>query len=86
MAHAKRCPLQHVMEDESVKVLQRPLPKEWVLRSYHRDYGINYIIELFNYVDEEHRWRNAGREIMSRFWAHAWHTILEKSEPGTVHG
>jgi Domain of unknown function (DUF4365) len=55
MAHAKRRPLQHVMEDESVKVLQRLLPKEWVIRPYHRDYGIDFIVELFNYVDEERR-------------------------------
>ena len=51
MAHVERRPLQHVMEDESVKVLQGLLPKEWVIRPYHRDYGIDYVIELFNYVD-----------------------------------
>jgi hypothetical protein len=33
MAHVKRRPLQHVMEDESVKVLQRLLPKEMGDRS-----------------------------------------------------
>jgi hypothetical protein len=68
MAHAKRRPLQHVMEDESAKVLQRPLPKEWVLRPYHRDYRINYIIELSNYVDEEHRRRKR--------WARNYFQIL----------
>ena len=47
MPHAERRPLQDVMDHESVKVLQHPLPKEWVLRPYHRDFGINYTIELF---------------------------------------
>jgi hypothetical protein len=26
-----------------------------VIRPYHRDYGIDYVVELFNYVDEEQR-------------------------------
>lgn len=49
----KRRPLQHVMEDDSVKIFQRLLPKEWVPRLYQRDYGIDYVVELFNYVDAE---------------------------------
>ena len=39
------------MEDDSVKIFQRALPKEWVPRLYQRDYGIDYVVELFNYID-----------------------------------
>jgi hypothetical protein len=41
------------MEDESVKIVQRALPKEWVIRPYQRDYGIDFVVELFNYIDAE---------------------------------
>ncbi len=60
MAHVKRLPLQDVMEDESAKVLQRPLLKECMLRPNHR-YRINCIIDLSNYVDEEHRCHRSRR-------------------------
>lgn len=53
MAHVKRRPIQHVMEDESVQIFQRALPREWVIRPYQRDYGIDFVVELFNYIDAE---------------------------------
>ena len=51
MAHKKRRVTQHIMEDESLKLVQKILPKEWVIRDYKPDYGIDISIELFEPVE-----------------------------------
>lgn len=53
MARPKRRPAQHIMEDESVRLLRTVLPKEWVIRDYRPDYGIDLVVELFKYIDSE---------------------------------
>lgn len=55
MAHVKRRPFQHLMEDDSAAVLKSLLPRPWVLRPYKPDYGLDYTIELFNYVDKDEK-------------------------------
>ncbi len=34
-------------------VLRSKLPKEWVIRDYKPDYGIDATVELFRYLDAE---------------------------------
>lgn len=41
------------MEDESEKLFRNLLPKEWVVRKYKPDYGIDLAIEVFKYLDPE---------------------------------
>jgi hypothetical protein len=41
------------MEDQSDTILKSLLPKAWVLRPYKPDYGLDYTVELFNYIDED---------------------------------
>ena len=41
------------MEDESEKVLRNALPREWVIRRYKPDYGIDFAVEVFKYADEK---------------------------------
>lgn len=53
MSHTKRRTFQHIMEDQSFLVLRSILPKEWVIRDYKPDYGIDLTVELFRYLDEE---------------------------------
>lgn len=53
MARPKRRVVQHIMEDESEKVLRNSLPNEWVIRRYKPDYGIDFAVEVFKYVDEK---------------------------------
>jgi len=54
MAHKKRRPIQHIMEDESYKIIKDALPKHWVVRDFNRpDYGIDIVIELFEFVEKE---------------------------------
>jgi hypothetical protein len=36
------------MEQESVGILKGLLPKEWVVREYRPDYGIDLAVELFS--------------------------------------
>jgi hypothetical protein len=40
------------MEDPE-KPLRSLLPKEWVTRKYRPDYGIDFAVEVFEYVDEK---------------------------------
>jgi|GEM_PF-1461913 len=45
-------PRQHVIETESGKALDRIIPNEWVIQAPPVDYGIDYIVEIFE--NEEH--------------------------------
>lgn len=38
----------HVLEDLSLAELQKALPPMWVIHPYHRDYGIDVQVELFD--------------------------------------
>ena len=49
----KQRSLNQVKEDASVQVLRDKLPEEWVIHSYGADYGIDCVVELFDYVNEE---------------------------------
>lgn len=51
MAHKKRRVKQHIMEDQSLKILRDTLPEEWVVRDYKPDYGIDIAVEIFEYID-----------------------------------
>ena len=44
--------LNQVKEDISIQVLREKIPEEWVVHSYGSDYGIDCVVELFDYVDE----------------------------------
>jgi len=48
----KQRSLNQVKEDISVRVLREKLPEEWVVHSYGADYGIDCVIELFDFIDE----------------------------------
>jgi hypothetical protein len=39
------------MEDESIKLVAEALPREWVLRPYRPDYGLDLAVETFREVD-----------------------------------
>lgn len=41
-------PFQHRLEAESCNAFSSILPKGWILRPMHPDYGIDYEVELFN--------------------------------------
>ena len=51
MAHKKRRVTQHIMEDESLRIIRNTLPKEWVVRDYKPDYGIDIAVEIFERTD-----------------------------------
>jgi hypothetical protein len=53
LAHPKRRVKQHVMEDESLRLIRQALPHEWVIRDYKPDYGIDISIEVFKYIDSQ---------------------------------
>lgn len=51
MADRKKRVRQHIMEDESYKIIRKYLPSEWVVREFNRpDYGIDIVIELFEKI------------------------------------
>lgn len=51
----KQRSLNQVKEDISVRVLREKLPQEWVVHSYGADYGIDCVIELFDFIDDERK-------------------------------
>ncbi len=51
--HKKRRSVNQVREDISVQVLRDKLPEAWVVHSYGEDYGIDCVVELFDYLDEK---------------------------------
>lgn len=53
MAHRKRRSAQQMMEEESLTLVRNQLPKEWVMHQYAPDYGIDFVVETFEFIDEE---------------------------------
>jgi hypothetical protein len=51
MAYTKKRVRQHIMEDQSIRIVRDLLPDEWVVREYRPDYGIDLAIELFEFLD-----------------------------------
>ncbi|WP_456324104.1 DUF4365 domain-containing protein [Desulfonauticus submarinus] len=51
MASKKKRSFQQMMEEDSFSVIRDKLPKEWVLHDYRPDYGIDLVVELFEFVD-----------------------------------
>lgn len=49
----KQRSLNQVKEDISFRILGDKLPKEWVTHSYGNDYGIDCVIELFDFIDNK---------------------------------
>lgn len=50
---SKRRPNAHVIGDQAIEIVKSVLPKEWVIRELKPDYGIDLLIELFDYVNAE---------------------------------
>ncbi|STS91211.1 Uncharacterised protein [Klebsiella variicola] len=48
----KRRSISQVKEDISIRVLREKLPREWVVHSYGADYGIDCVVELFDFIDD----------------------------------
>lgn len=44
---AKQRSEQHLLDEEGQKLFRAALPKEWVVREYRPDYGLDFSIELF---------------------------------------
>lgn len=51
MLAGKKRPLTHIRGDEGIRLLKECLPKEWVVREYTPDYGIDLSVELFDRTD-----------------------------------
>lgn len=51
MAHKKRRVAQHIMDDQSLQIIKDTLHKEWVVRDYKPDYGIDIAVELFEHIE-----------------------------------
>jgi hypothetical protein len=49
----KQRSINQIKEDISFRVLRDKLPQEWVVHSYGADYGIDCVVELFDFVDED---------------------------------
>lgn len=51
MKFGKKRSEEHIIGEQGVEILKQKLPKHWVVREYHPDYGIDLSVELFE--DEE---------------------------------
>lgn len=47
----KQRSMQQIMEEESLPIVKQVLPKEWVIHEYKPDYGIDFVVEVFKYID-----------------------------------
>lgn len=48
VATAKKRPRQHIIDSKAQDLFRSLLPKEWVVRDYRPDYGIDFSIEIFD--------------------------------------
>jgi hypothetical protein len=51
--YRKRRSLNQIKEEKSYNVLREKLPGSWVIHEYSPDYGIDYVVELFDYIDDK---------------------------------
>lgn len=49
----KRRSANQVREGISAQVLREKIPEAWVVHSYGEDYGIDCVVELFDYLDDQ---------------------------------
>src|SRR5947209_4684632 len=49
----KRRNLQHIMEDRSIEMLKNGLPAEWVVHEYKPDYGIDFVVKVFQFLKDD---------------------------------
>jgi hypothetical protein len=47
MNHSKQRTAQHLTDEEGQRLLEKALPRHWVLRGYRPDYGIDFALEVF---------------------------------------
>lgn len=78
MAHATRRPLQHVMEDESAKSYSGLCPKNGCFAPIIATLESTRLSSSRTTSMKNTGGGSAGREIISKFWAHAWHTDVGK--------
>lgn len=52
MPRKKRRSAQQIMEERSLSIVRGKLPEEWVIHQYAPDYGIDCVVETFEYLDE----------------------------------
>jgi len=50
---SKKRPISHITGDNAVDKVKSFLPAEWVIRTITPDYGIDLLIELFDFIDQE---------------------------------
>ncbi len=53
MAHNKRRVVQNIMEEKSLVLARELLPEEWVIHEYAPDYGVDFVVETFKFINEE---------------------------------
>jgi hypothetical protein len=44
---------QHVIDKEAQDLLRSVLPKNWILRDYRPDYGLDFALEVFREVPQD---------------------------------
>lgn len=54
MAHKKRRAMQQIMEEKSLALVRSQLPEEWVIHEYAPDYGVDFVVETFDFIDNQH--------------------------------
>jgi Domain of unknown function (DUF4365) len=47
----KKRPTSHLVDAAGVALLESTLPREWVIREYRPDYGIDFDVEVFDYTE-----------------------------------
>lgn len=49
----KKRTISHLIDHEGITILRNLLPKEWVHREYKPDYGIDFDVEVFDYIEDD---------------------------------
>lgn len=63
MVKRKQRSKQQIMEEQSIVILKKALPKEWVLHEYGKDYGIDFVLEFFNSTCSSQYYETLGEQF-----------------------
>lgn len=59
----KKRPNAHIIGEQAVRILKELFPREWAVREYTSDYGIDLDVELFNDMGNG-RWVTRGEHVL----------------------
>ena len=61
--NSKKKTLSHLIENESIKIIEKKLPSYWTIRNYKPDYGLDLAVEVFEETSDGNDYETLGEHF-----------------------